>query len=66
MYPIKKYIDLAIELEQIDQIGLSHVNDLRRNSKLAGKLRAIAKNIELKTRNTKGRSPNYLVILIQM
>lgn len=46
---INKYVDYAIELEQINQIGLSHGNNLRRNNKLADKLREIAKNIELKT-----------------
>ncbi|MBR6669729.1 MAG: hypothetical protein IKL31_03155 [Ruminococcus sp.] len=49
MESIKKYIDYAIELEHINQMGLSHGNNLRRNNKLADKLRAIAKNIELKT-----------------
>ena len=49
MESIKKYIDYAIELEHINQKGLSHGNNLRRNNKLADKLRAIAKNIELKT-----------------
>ena len=48
MESIKKYIDYAIELEQINQMGLSHGNNLRRNNKLADKLRAIAKSIELK------------------
>ncbi len=49
MESIKKYIAYVIELEQINQIVLSHGNNLRQNNKLAGKLRAIAKSIELKT-----------------
>lgn len=46
---IKRYIDYAIELEQINQVSLSQGINLRRNNKLADKLREIAKNIELET-----------------
>ena len=46
---IKRYIDYAIELEQINQVCLSPGNNLRRNNKLADKLRVIAKDIEFET-----------------
>ena len=46
---IIKYIDYAIELEEINKDGLSHGNNLRRNNSLADKLRKIAQNIESKT-----------------
>ena len=50
---ITKYIDYAIELEEINKDGLSHGNNLRRNNSLADKLRKIAQNIESKTPNYK-------------
>lgn len=49
---IKKYIDSAIELENINQEGLSYRNNLNRNNRLADKLRNIAKTIE-------SRQPEY-------
>ena len=50
---IIKYIDYAIELEEINKVGLFHGNNLRRNNSLADKLRKIAQNIESKTPNCK-------------
>lgn len=46
---INKYIYYAIELDQINQVGLSHGNNIRRNNWLADKLREIAARIESKT-----------------